>query len=220
MRVFTALIERERARVAPQLAMDVQPQRGRLNEGFIQIDGIVDQRRHGQVVAVPRDEFRHRVRIAGLGTAPLQIAVFQVRGRHGQSSAHPFSSRKTGPRMGCPGWRMPSAVQVDRPAHGTQILDVIGRQIACERVDFLGDPHASGAAPLMRRRVRPALKLRDSPDRLGRRFGPHAPGVVERNPEVVPQRRLSGIFVIESGPLPRKIRLAKGVHADQHRQTQ
>jgi hypothetical protein len=60
-------------------------------------------------------------------------------------------------------------------------LHVVGAHLARERILLLEDAGAAEAAPLVRRRVRPALVFRRAPDRLGRRVGAHAPGLVERN---------------------------------------
>ena len=58
----------------------------------------------------------------------------------------------------------------------------------------------------MRRRVRPALVLRRAPDRFRRRVGAQPAGFVEREAEVVGERRLPGILGAVEPPLAGDVR--------------
>ena len=106
---------------------------------------------------------------------------------------------------------------------------MIRLDFAREWVLLFENARAAKAPPLMRRRVRPALVLGSSPDRLGGRVSPHAARVVERNPEVIAKRRLSlpanlaGILVALKHPFPGNVgwcagtgRLREGRDTCQH----
>ena len=136
------------------------------------------------------DELRHRVHVARLRPAAFQVAVLEVRGRDLQRVADPLAGREPGPAVRRLRRRMRPAVHEDRTVERAHELDVIDLHLARERILFLEDARAAEAAPLMRRRVRPALIFRRAPDRLGGRVRAQTPGVVERDAEVVAERRL------------------------------
>ena len=118
---------------------------------------------------------------------------------------------KPGPAVRRPRRRMRPAVHEDRAVERPHELDVVDLHLARERILFLEDARAAEAAPLVRRRVRPALILRRAPDRLRRRVGAQASGLVERDAEVVAERRLTetahhaGLLVVLQRPLARDV---------------
>ena len=124
-----------------------------------------------------------------------------MRRRDLQRVADPLAGREAGPGVRRPGRRMRAAVHEDRPVQRSHELDVIRLDVARQRILFFQDARAAEAAPLMRRRVRPALILRRAPDRFGRRVRPHAAGVVERNPEVVAEGRLAKLRRVSGSSL-------------------
>ena len=127
------------------------------------------------------DELGHRVHVARLRPAALQVAVLEVRGRDLQGVSDPLAGGESGPAVRRLGRRVRPAVHEDRPVQRAHELDVVDARFARQRILLLEDARAAEAAPLVRRRVRPALVLRRSPDRFGRRVRAHAAGIVERN---------------------------------------
>ncbi len=100
------------------------------------------------------------------------------------------SGREARPAVRRPGRRMRTPVHEHRPVQRPHELDVIRLHLPRQRILFLENARAAEAAPLVGGRVRPALILRSSPDRLRRGVRPLAARVVERNPEIVAKRRL------------------------------
>lgn len=90
---------------------------------------------------------------------------------------------------------MRTLVHEDRAIERAHELDVVGRDLARERILLLEDACAAKASPLVWRRMRTALVLRRAPDRFGGRIGAHPAGIVERNPEVVTE---GGCAVVSS----------------------
>src|SRR5690242_6285127 len=86
---------------------------------------------------------------------------------------------------------MRAAIHEYRPVHRSHELNVICLDFATQGILLFKDANASQTAPLMRRRVWPALVLGRFPDRFRRGFGAHASCGIERDTEIVAQRRLS-----------------------------
>src|SRR5262245_38026483 len=107
--------------------------------------------------------------------------------------------------------RMRSSIQIDGPVEPAHELDMIGNDIPRQWILFLENANAAETAPLVRRRVGPALVFRSSPQGFCRSIRPHPAGIVEWNPEVIAQRRLSltanlpRIFVALQDPLSRNV---------------
>ena len=98
------------------------------------------------------------------------------------------AGREAAPAVRRVGRRMRPVVEVDRPIERAHELHPVAEDVAGDRIELLEDARAADAAPLMRRRVRPALVLRRAPDRFGRRVGAQAAGFVEGEAEIVRQR--------------------------------
>src|SRR5436190_1010160 len=109
--------------------------------------------------------------------------------------------------------RMRPAVEVDDAIHRTPPLDVIRRKIARDRIDFLLKTRAANSAPLVCRRMWPALVFRNAPNGFGRRLGPLAPCSVQRQTHVFAKGRLTtvgqAVFMILDRPFSGKINLSK-----------
>src|SRR5436190_20427747 len=142
---------------------------------------------------MPREILGHREQVARLRTAAPEIAVLQMRRCDDQRVPCPLSSRKTGPCVGRPCRRMRTAIEVNHPVHRPPPLDMVGREVSRYRVDFLLKPRPADSAPLVRRRMRPALIFRDAPYGFGRSLGSQPACSVERSTKVVAQRRLTTI---------------------------
>ena len=141
---------------------------------LVEIDRVVHDLHDRQDVVVPGDELRHRQHVARLRPAALQVAVLQVRRRDLQRLADPLAGREAAPAVRRPGRRMRAAVDEDRPVERAHELHAVADDLAGDRIEVLEDARAADAAPLMRRRVRPALVFRRAPDRLRRRVGAQA----------------------------------------------
>ena len=155
---------------------------------------------------MPGDELRHRQHVARLRPAALQVAVLQVRRRDLQRLADPLAGREAAPAVRRPGRRMRAAVDEDRPVERAHELHAVADDLAGDRIEVLQDARAADAAPLVRRRVRPALVFGRAPDRFRRRVGAQAAGLVEREAEVVGQRRLPGILGVVEPPFAGDVR--------------
>ncbi len=105
---------------------------------------------------------------------------------------------------------MRAAVHEDGPVQRPHELDVIRFHIARQRILFLQNSRPTKTAPLVRKRVGSALKLRRAPNRFRGGVRPQAPRVVERNPEIVPQWRLRRrvLFIVFQAPF------AGDIHGD------
>jgi hypothetical protein len=101
---------------------------------------------------------------------------------------------------------MRPVVEVDGPIERAHELQPVADDLARDRIELLQDARAADAAPLMGRRMRPALVLRRAPDRFGRRIGAEAAGLVEREAEVVGQGRLTRILTLVEPPLAGNVR--------------
>ena len=200
--------------------------RRRFHVGLVQVDGVVHHGDDGEDVTVPRDELGHRVHVSGLRASALQVSILEVSARDLQRVPDPLPGREARPAVRGPRWRMRPPVHENRPVQRPHELDVIRPHFPREGVLFLEDARSSEAAPLVGGRVRSALILRCSPDRLGGGVRPHPARVVERNPEIVTQRRLRRgvLLVVVKAPFPgdvggslRPSRLGKRWDTDQHR---
>jgi len=99
-----------------------------------------------------------------------------------------------------------TAVHEDRPVERAHELQAVADDVARDRIEILQDACATNAAPLVRRRVRPALVLRCAPDRFGRRVGAKASGFVERQTEVVSEWRLARVLGAVEPPFASNVR--------------
>ena len=99
-------------------------------------------------------------------------------------------------------------VDEDRPVERSHVLKMVRAHLASQRILFREEACAADAAPLVRQRMRPALVLRRVPDRFGRGISAQATGLVERNPRVIGERRLPGVFGVIEPPVPRDVRRA------------
>ena len=98
MRIASAvLVERCRTGFEPQLRIDVQLMRRRLNKRFFEINRIVDDLGGDEQVAMPREIFGHGKHVAGLRTTALEVTVLEVRRRDNEGVPCPFPRRKTRP---------------------------------------------------------------------------------------------------------------------------
>ena len=161
----------------------------------------------GQDVVVAGDELRHRVHVARLRTAALQIPVLEVRGRDLQRVAEPFASGEAAPAVWRIGGRMRPAVHEDRPV----------RAIACtgggtRAFHASADPVPSGCARRRRRATGAGAEcgrhwyLGRAPDRFRGRVGAQPARLVEGDAEVIGQRRLPGVLGVVEPPFARDIR--------------
>ncbi len=164
--------------------------RRRLHVRFVLIDRIVHHRHDREDLVVAGDVVRHRIHVARLRTAALEVAVLQMRGRHLERVADPLSGGEARPAVRRPRRRMRTPVHEDRPVERPHELHVIGAHVARQRVLLLQNARAAEAAPLVRRRMRPALVFRRAPDRFRRRVRTLPAGGVEGNAEIVAKRRL------------------------------
>ena len=137
-----------------------------------------------------REELGHRQHVAGLRAAALEVAVLQMRRRDLQRVPDPLPRRKARPAVGRPGRRMRTSIHEHGAVQGPHELQVVGANFARERILFLENARASEAAPLMGSRMRAALILWRSPDRLRGGVGTLATGLIEWNPCIVAQGRL------------------------------
>jgi hypothetical protein len=84
-----------------------------------------------------------------------------------------------------------------------------GAKIAPDGIHFVPESYATQRAPLIRSRMRAALKLGQAPLGMVVAVGLSAAGVVERNPLIIAQRRPPGslvvVFVNALGPDARKV---------------
>src|SRR2546427_13002810 len=94
--------------------------------------------------------------------------------------------------MWCIRGGMRPPIHVDGPVQRQHELEVIRLHIPRQRILFLQDACASETPPLMRRRMRPALIFRRSPDGLGGRVRSLASRIIEWNAKIVAQRRVAG----------------------------
>ena len=101
---------------------------------------------------------------------------------------------------------MRPAVHEDRPVERAHELEAVADDLARDRIQVLQDARAADAAPLVRRRVRPALILRRAPDRFRRGVGAQAAGLVEREAEVIGERRLPGVLGAVEAPFAGDVR--------------
>jgi hypothetical protein len=93
-----------------------------------------------------------------------------------------------------------TAIDEDRPIERAHELHAVADDLPRDRIEVLQNPCTANAAPLVRRRVRPALILRCAPDRFGCGIGAKTASLVERETEIVGQRRLSWIFIAIQPP--------------------
>ena len=196
------------ARFHRDVRRQVNRVRRRLHVRLVLIDRIVHDGDDGEDLVVAGEVIRHRVHVARLRPAALEVAVFQVRGRNLQRVADPLAGGEAGPAVRRPRRRMRTAVHEDRPVERSHELDVIRLDLARQRVLLLQDARAAEAAPLVRRRVRPALILGRAPDRLRRGVRALAAGGVEGNAQIVAERRLRRrvFLVVRQVPLARDVR--------------
>ncbi len=131
-----------------------------------------------------------------------------MRRRDLERVADPLAGREAGPGVRRPRRRMRTAVHEDGTIERSHELDVIDPHVAGQRILLLEDAGATEAAPLMRRRMRPALILRRPEDRFGGRLRPHHAGGVEGNAGVVTERRLRRrvVLAVVEAPLAGDIR--------------
>src|SRR4029453_4926656 len=115
--------------------------------------GVVDHGDDGQDVAVPRDEIRHRIQVAGLRAAAPEVTIFQVSGCDLECVSNPLSRRKAGPAMRSPGRGMRTPIHKDRPAERTNELDVVHLHVSRQWILFLENARTAETAPLMRSRM-------------------------------------------------------------------
>src|SRR6185503_10229412 len=103
----------------------------------------------------------------------------------------------------------------------SQVFDVQRRELAGDRIDFLGEADAAERAPLVWSGMRPALKLREAPFGIVVAVGLHAARIVEWNTLVVAERWTAGslirIFGDPVDPFPGKIGLGKRWRGEQYR---
>ena len=163
-----------------------------MNVRLVLVQGVVNDGDDGQDVVMPRDELRHRVHVARLRSPAAEISVLQMSGGDLQRVADPLSRREAGPAMRRIRRRVRAAVHEHRAVERAHELDVVHVDVARQRVLLLENPRAAKTAPLVRRRVRPALILRRAPNRFRRGVRAQATCLVEGNPCVVAKRRLRG----------------------------
>ena len=175
---------------------------------LVHVDGIVDDGDHVQEIAMSRDELGHRVHVARLRSATLEVAILQVRRRDLQRVPDPLSGRKARPAVWRPCRWVRTAVHEDRTVQRPHELDVIRPDVARQRILFLEDARPAKPAPLMWGRVRPALVFRRSPDRFRRGIGPQTPGLVEGDARIVAERRLGRgvVLVVLEAPFAGDVR--------------
>src|SRR5581483_3332796 len=156
------------------------------------------------------DVLAHGGIVAEARSVAAQIASLDMRRVYNQSVAFPLPGREPRPAMWSVIGRMGTAIHVDYAIERPQILDMNRAELAPDRIDFIPEPHASQRAPLVRRRVRTALKLRQAPLRVVVAVRLATPGIVEGNALIVAQRRAAGtfvaVFVNALGPNPGKVR--------------
>ena len=157
---------------------------------------------------MPRNELRHRQHVARLWAAALQVAILEMGRGDLQRMPDPLAGRKTAPAVRRVCRRMLAAVHEDRPIERAHVLKAVADDLARDRIEVFENAGAADAAPLVRRRVRPALVLGGAPDRFRRRIGAQTAGFVERNTEIVGQRRLARVLGVVDPPFPGDIRCA------------
>ena len=95
----------ERRRAA-RLVLRRRRQVGEVGRGvhvrLVHVDGVVHDARDRQDVVVTGDELRHRVEVARLRPAALQVAVLEVRGRDLQRVARPTGRSRNRSRCAAP----------------------------------------------------------------------------------------------------------------------
>ncbi len=149
------------------------------------------------------------------GPPRFRVPVLQVRRRDLQRLADPLAGGESAPAVRRPCGRMRAAVDEDRPVERAHELHAVADDLARDRIQVLQDARAADAAPLVRRRVRPALVLGRAPDRFRRRVGAQTAGFVEREAEVVGQRRLPGILGAVDPPFAGDVRRPAPPWADE-----
>jgi hypothetical protein len=185
--------------------------RDREHPGLVEINRVVHHLHDSQDVVVPRNELRHRQHVARLWAAAFQVAILEMGGGDLQRMPDPLAGRKTAPTVRRVCRRVWTPVHEDRPIERAHVLKAVPHDFARDGIEVFENAGAADAAPLVRRRVRPALILRGAPDRFRRRIGPHPAGFIERNTQIVGQRRLTGILAVVQPPLPCDIRRSRAL---------
>ena len=164
-----------------QLRMRLPLVSHRLNEWFFEVNGIVDVCGYGQVVTMPGEPLGHFCPIAhGWPIAP-DIGFFQVRRGYHEIVSFEAPGGKTRPGVRRPLRRMRASIHVNGAIQRSYKRDVIGHQLAGHGIDFLADAHPALRAPLIRNRMRPALKILEAPLACIECIGSQPAGLIEWN---------------------------------------
>src|SRR5690348_15579577 len=102
-----------------------------------------------------------------------------MRRRDLQRLTDPLTGGESAPAVRRPGrWMWPS-IDEDRPIERAHELQAIADNLPRDGIEIFQNACTTNAAPLVWRRVRPALIFRRAPDRFGCRVGAKTSGFVE-----------------------------------------
>ena len=90
--------------------------------------------------------------------------------------------------------RMRTPIHIDDAVQRALPVEDGSRQFPRDRIDFFADLDAAGSAPLVRTGMRPAGKLRQSPDRFVVGLGSHSARLGQRDSHVIAEWRTARAF--------------------------
>src|SRR5439155_8465299 len=116
----------------------------------------------------------------GWSIAP-DIGFLQVRRGDHEIVSFESPGGKTRPGVRRPFRRMRASIHVNGAIQRSHKRDVIGYQLVGYGIGFLADTHSALRAPLIRNRMRPALKILEAPLACVECIGPQPAGLIEWN---------------------------------------
>src|SRR5215813_8590732 len=129
------------------------------NKGFTQIHGIVDDRDHGQPIAVSNPMLGNRGEVTPRHPVAADVTFLEMRDGDRQHVAFPLCRGKTGPGVGGVRRWMRAAVEVVDVVDRTQPLGMKGCDLARYRVYFFPDVQVGRSTSDVIGGMRPALPL-------------------------------------------------------------
>ena len=133
---------------------------GGADERLGEIHRVVDDRHHGQEIAVPDPVFGDGGLVAARHAVAPDVAFLEMRDGDRQHVAVPLPRRKATPAMQRVVHRTLAAVEIDGVVDRAQPLGVKRGDLARQRIFFLADGERRRTAPDVIGRVRTALPFR------------------------------------------------------------